>query len=114
MSDSSTSSAGLTRQLRDGVLWLAFDRVSTSNAIDAALSQAFAAALAEAAKDAMVVAVVMTGAGARVFSAGIDIKNPAALEHAALAGRRRETVAACLHAIIEFQKPLVAAVNGPR
>ena len=113
MLDTPTKEMGLTRQLRDGVLWLAFDRTRASNAIDTALSQAFAAALAAAAKDAMVVAVVMTGAGDKVFSAGIDVKNPQSLEHAALAAQRRETVAACLYAIIEFQKPLVAAVNGP-
>ena len=113
MPDSARSEAGLTRRLRDGVLWLAFDRVQASNAIDAALSQAFAAALAQAATDAMVVAVVMTGAGDKVFSAGIDIKNPDALEHEALATLRRETVARCLGAIVEFAKPLVVAVNGP-
>jgi enoyl-CoA hydratase/carnithine racemase len=99
--------------MRDGVLWLAFDRVKASNAIDAALAREFASALTQAAGDAMVVAVVMTGAGDKVFSAGIDVKNPDALDHEALAARRRETVAACLNAIVEFGKPLVAAVNGP-
>ena len=113
MPKTTTSEAGLTRRLRDGVLWLAFDRPRASNAIDAALSEAFTAALTEAARDAMVVAVVMTGGGAKVFSAGIDIKNPDALDHDLLSARRRETVAACLHGIVEFQKPLVAAVNGP-
>ena len=113
MPEGTRSESGLTRQLRDGVLWLAFDRARASNAIDGALSQAYASALAQAAGDAMVVAVVMTGAGSKVFSAGIDIKNPAALEHEALAARRRETVAGCLNAIVDFGKPLVAAVNGP-
>ena len=113
MPEGTRSESGLTRQLRDGVLWLAFDRARASNAIDGALSQAYSSALAQAAGDAMVVAVVMTGAGGKVFSAGIDIKNPDALEHEALAARRRETVAACLQGIVEFEKPLVAAVNGP-
>ncbi len=113
MSETTHGEAGLTRQMRDGVLWLAFDRARASNAIDAALSQELATALAQAATDAMVVAVVMTGAGDRVFSAGIDIRNPGALEHEALATLRRETVARCLGAIAEFAKPLVAAVNGP-
>jgi enoyl-CoA hydratase/carnithine racemase len=113
MSNTESGKAGLAQQLRDGVLWLAFDRPRASNAIDAALSQALAAALTEAANDAMVVAAVITGAGDKVFSAGIDIKNPDALEHEALATLRRETVARCLGAIVEFAKPLVAAVNGP-
>ena len=45
--------------------------------------------------------------------AGIDIKNPDALDHEALATRRRDTVAHCLDAILSFEKPLVAAINGP-
>ncbi|MCC7083210.1 MAG: enoyl-CoA hydratase/isomerase family protein [Burkholderiales bacterium] len=103
---------GLTREARAGVLWIAFDRPRAANAIDRPLAQAFAAALAEAATDASVGAVVMTGTGDKAFSAGIDIKNPDNLEHAALAAHRRGVVTTCLSAIVEFDKPLVAALNG--
>ena len=107
------SQNGLAREVRDGVLWLAFDRPRASNAIDSALAQAFAAALADAARDSAVGAVIMTGAGDRVFSAGIDIKNPDDIDREALSARRRDTVGKCLGAIVDFEKPLVAAVNGP-
>ena len=103
---------GLTRELRDGVLWLAFDRPRAANAIDAPLARAFAAALAQAAGDDSVGAVVMTGGGEKVFSAGIDVKNPDNLEHVALSALRRGIVATSLSAIVDFEKPLVAAVNG--
>lgn len=105
--------SGLARELRDGVLWLAFDRPHASNAIDSALGQAFAAALDDAARDPAVGAIIMTGAGDKVFSAGIDIKNPDGIDHEALSARRRDTVGKCLSAIVDFEKPLVAAVNGP-
>jgi enoyl-CoA hydratase/carnithine racemase len=55
----------------------------------------------------------MSGAGDKVFSAGIDIKNPDGIDHEALSARRRDTVGKCLSAIVDFEKPLVAAVNGP-
>ena len=103
---------GLTRELRDGILWLAFDRPRAANAVDAPLAKSFAAALAEAATDTSVGAVVMTGGGEKVFSAGIDVKNPDNLEHTALAALRRGVVATSLSAIVDFEKPLVAAVNG--
>lgn len=103
---------GLARDTRDGVLWLAFDRPRAANAVDAPLAQAFAAELAQAAGDSSVAAVVMTGSGAKVFSAGIDVKNPDNLEHAALSAHRRQVVTTCLSAIVEFEKPFVAAVNG--
>lgn len=102
---------GLSRELRDGILWLAFDRPRAANAVDAPLAGAFAAALAQAAGDGAVGAVVMRGGG-KVFSAGIDVRNPDNLGHAALAARRRGIVATCLSAVVDFEKPLVAAVNG--
>src|SRR5258705_7083344 len=100
---------GLARELRDGVLWLAFDRPHASNAIDSALAQSFAAALEGAALDPAVGAIIMTGAGEKVFSAGIDIKNPGGIDHEALSARRRATVGTCLGAMIDFEKPLVPA-----
>jgi enoyl-CoA hydratase/carnithine racemase len=111
MNNESTAN-GLGRRLQSGVLWLALDRPRASNAIDAELSRAFAAALSNAARDDSVAAVVLTGSGDRVFTAGIDIKNPAGLDHKALSTSRRETVERCLAAILDFDKPLIAAVNG--
>lgn len=104
---------GLARELRGRVLWLAFDRPRAANAVDGTLAQAFSAALVQAASDPAVAAVVISGGGDRVFSAGIDVKNPDQLDHEALSAYRRNAVSACLAAIVDFEKPLVAAVNGP-
>jgi enoyl-CoA hydratase/carnithine racemase len=105
--------AGIVRELHDGVLWLAFNRPRASNAINVTLARAFADALNGAARDPAVSAVVMTATGDKVFSAGIDVKNPDALDRVELSARRRETVDKCLTAIVDFEKPLVAAVNAP-
>ena len=103
---------GLSSERRDGVLWLAFDRPRAGNAVNAGVAQALADALAQATRDAATEAVVLTGAGDKIFSAGIDVKNPDNLAHEALAASRRGAVEHCLEAILAFDKPLLAAVNG--
>jgi enoyl-CoA hydratase/carnithine racemase len=107
-----TESSGLASERHDRVLWLAFDRPHAGNAVNAAVAEALASALSQAARDPATAAVVLTGTGGRIFSAGIDVKNPHGLAHAALAASRRGAVERCLEAILAFDKPLVAAVNG--
>lgn len=107
------SKNGLARSMNGQVLWLAFDRPRASNAIDATLAQEFADSLAHAGQDNSVGAVVFTGSGGKVFSAGIDVKNLNNLDHESLSAYRRNAVSACLAAIVNFDKPLLAAVNGP-
>jgi len=106
------STTGLSSERREGVLWLTFDRPRAGNAVNAEVADALATALAQAGKDAATDAVVLTGAGEKIFSAGIDVKNPDNLPHEALAARRRGAVEHCLEAILAFDKPLLAAVNG--
>ena len=106
------TASGLGCAHRDGVLWLSFDRPRAGNAVNADVAQALADALTQAASDTGIEAVVLTGAGEKIFSAGIDVKNPDNLPHEVLAARRRGAVEHCLEAILAFDKPLLAAVNG--
>jgi enoyl-CoA hydratase/carnithine racemase len=103
---------GLARSVHDGVLTLALDRPRASHAVDGTLSSALTAALRAAQADDAINAVILTATGDKVFSAGIDVKNPDHLDHIALSTYRRETVTRCIEAIVDFDKPLVAAVNG--
>jgi enoyl-CoA hydratase/carnithine racemase len=103
---------GLAPSLHDGVLTLALDRPRASHAVDGALSSALVAELRAAQANDAIAAVILTATGDKVFSAGIDVKNPHNLDHTALSAYRRETVTRCLEAIVDFDKPLVAAVNG--
>lgn len=93
----------------DGVRLLTLDRPQALNAFDSPLYRAAGAALdAARADDGMKVAVV-TGAG-RAFSAGQDLDEMARLA----AGEEVESgFPVLLDALQAFDKPLVAAVNGP-
>jgi enoyl-CoA hydratase/carnithine racemase len=82
------------------------NRPRNANAIDTALANELAAELAAATTDDAVRSVVLTGAGARVFCAGVDIRNGEAPD------ARRRNLRTCFWSILDFPKPLVAAING--
>lgn len=88
------------------VRWLTLNRPRAANAIDTALADALAAELAAGATDDAVRAVVLTGAGERVFCAGVDIRNGEPPE------ARRRNLRLVLWSILDFPKPLLCAVNG--
>ncbi len=102
---------GLRQTLDGSILLLTLDR-PRANAIDTALGAAFCGALHAAATDPAIHAVVLTGAGDRVFCAGADLKNPENLPAEILGPQRAGTLNAMLEAILDFPKPFVAAVNG--
>src|SRR3974377_895226 len=56
--------------------------------------------------------VGLTGAGERVFCAGVDLKNPNDLSRDDLGESRRQRVTRSLEAVVAFEKPLVTALNG--
>jgi enoyl-CoA hydratase/carnithine racemase len=95
-----------------GVLVLTFDRPRAANAINPAMSAAFCTALRDATGDASVTAVVLTGVGDRVFSAGADLKNPDNLPPGALGELRAAALFNMIRSVLDFPKPLVAGVNG--
>ena len=106
-----TDQAELIVALQDGVLWLTFNRPNKANALSLPLLSGFNKALEEAATRDDVRAVVITGSGERNFSAGADLSRPA--ENAEVyMGKRRAEFAAALVALVDFRKPIVAAVNG--
>jgi enoyl-CoA hydratase/carnithine racemase len=97
---------------RDDVAWLTMSRPTAANALDAAMNEALVEALRRCADDPAVRAVVLTGHGGRVFSAGADLKEFAELADAEARPRRRELLRATLLALADFDKPLIACVNG--
>lgn len=95
---------------------LTFCRPEASNAFNDALRSEVNAALAEAAEDDSVGAVVLTGEG-KTFSAGIDLKELAALTgglpgEASSSDKGSGDSWKLLQAFQHFPKPLVMAVNG--
>ncbi|MEM1118568.1 MAG: enoyl-CoA hydratase, partial [Bacteroidota bacterium] len=100
--------APIARDLADGVLHLALDRPEKKNALTRAMYAALADALTEAAEDAAVRVVVLSGRGG-VFTAGNDLGDfmmdpPTGPD---------SPVFRFLSAAVGFPKPLVAAVEGP-
>ena len=96
---------------RDGaVLTITLNRPDVYNAINRAMHEALAAALADAA-DPAVRAVVLTGAG-RGFCSGQDLR-----EFQSLPGGVRDALEQTYHpnirAIRALEKPVIAAINGP-
>ena len=106
-----TAQSELLVDNRQDVVWLTFNRPQKANALSLPLLTDFAHALADAAQRPDVRAVVVTGAGERTFSAGADLSRPAENVEAYLAQRRAQFAAALL-ALLDFGKPLVAAING--
>jgi len=99
----------LTDDPRPGVRLLTLHRPAARHAFDSALYRATAAALDEARADDAVKVAVLTGAGP-AFSAGQDLDEMARIA----AGEPIESgFPVLLEALQAFDKPLVAAVNGP-
>lgn len=99
----------LLRQRSDaGVLTLTLNRPERKNALDHALADALVAALGEAAEDAAVRVVVLTGAG-DAFCSGGDLGGGGASGHALAMLRRIARPAEALH---RFPKPILARVDG--
>jgi enoyl-CoA hydratase/carnithine racemase len=103
---SDASMAAVLRHDSAGVRWITLNRPRNANAIDTAIADGLSAELAAAATDNGVRAVVLTGAGVRVFCAGVDIRNGEA------PGQRRRNLRTCFWSILDFPKPLIAAING--
>lgn len=96
---------------QSGVAWIRLCRPEVRNALDGDSLQRLAAALARAEEDAAVRVVVVTGDGARAFSAGADIGFLASAPAAEVGGLARLAVAT-FHRIEASAKPVIAALNG--
>ena len=100
---------GLREETESGVRTLTFDRPEARNAFDSKQYRALKEALDRAAEDDSVKVVILTGAG-EAFTAGQDLAEMA--QPAAGATGGEHPFGACLDRVIDFDKPLLAAVNG--
>ena len=105
----STTAATVRVEREGAVATIVLDRPDAMNAQTAASRRELIGRLREAARDAEVRAVVLTGAG-RAFCAGQDLREEGALEH--VADIVRETYAPIVTLLAEMDKPTIAAVNG--
>jgi enoyl-CoA hydratase/carnithine racemase len=93
----------LLRELTDGVLVLTLNRPRKKNALDSALFTAISVALNEARSDDEVHVVLLQGAGGN-FSSGMDLTSSF--------DEGSKPFDDCARTVAEFDKPLLAAVDG--
>jgi len=96
----------------DGLQRISIDRPHAANALDLDTAQAFASALRGAQDDDAIGAVIVTGGGEKVFCAGVDLKNPDNAPEQVLVRRRSDSLMVVLRSMLDFDKPLIVAVNG--
>jgi len=97
---------------RDAVEWLTIDRADKANALLADTMAELTRALAAAVADDAVRAIVLTGAGTRAFSGGVDFRTQTELPKAEAQKQRSQRFFELLLALAECPKPVIAGVNG--
>lgn len=92
-------------EISGNTMIITLNRPEAGNALNGALSEGLWNALNEAGENPDIRAIVITGAGEKIFCAGMDLKAFAAGEDLARIGKGFAGLRAC-------KKPLIAAVNG--
>ena len=107
--------AGLDVERRSGVAWLTLNRPDSLNSLDTAVKEALLAALGDAAEDAAVRAVALTGSG-RGFCVGQDLRELSGVYREGRAPDFAEVLerhyAPVVRLLAGMPKPTVAVVNG--
>src|SRR5881628_4172728 len=104
-------------RIENGVGWIVLSRPEARNAMNAEMRQAFLEALARAAEEPDIRAVVVTGAG-KAFCTGADLSGSRAATGAAAPPAAGDTRRAMLpsqrviRTLWDLEKPTLAAVNG--
>ncbi len=96
---------------RDGIAQITLNRPEARNAFNKEVVTEILLALEDAKNDESVRVVLLTGAGDKAFSAGADIKTLSGMT--ALGARELSLMGEKICAALEnFEKPVVAAING--
>ena len=99
-------------QRRGEIARLTIDRAAKANAITLAMAEALTANVSAAASDDGVKALVLTGAGARAFCGGVDVREATALSAEEAGSVRSQRFFDLLLALARCPKPVIGALNG--
>ncbi|NEK23589.1 enoyl-CoA hydratase [Sulfitobacter sp. JBTF-M27] len=102
----------ITDELRDGVLWITFQRPQARNALTFGMYERLAQLCREMPTDGSVRAVVISGAGGKAFAAGTDMTQFRAFETPQDALDYENQIDAVLEAVERCPVPTIAAING--
>lgn len=99
-------------ELRDGILWITFNRPEARNALTFGMYDRLATLCREMPTDGSVRAVVIAGAGGKAFAAGTDMTQFRAFETAQDALEYEANIDAVLSAVERCPVPTIAAIHG--
>lgn len=100
-------------QRHEAHLWLTLNRADKANAMTVALMEQLTDRIVEAGQDVEVQAILVTGAGDRIFCAGVDVREkPSDGDVARQRERRSKALAALQDAFMHTPKPVIAVLNG--
>lgn len=99
-------------EVRDGVMWITFQRPQARNALTFGMYEGLAKLCAEMPTDGSIRAVVISGAGGKAFAAGTDMTQFRAFDTAQDALDYEHKIDAVLEAVERCPLPTIAAING--
>jgi enoyl-CoA hydratase len=99
-------------EISHGVAVVTLNRPEAMNALSSALRAELAAAMLAVAHDDGVRAVVLTGAGTRAFTAGLDLKELGASTQGLGAANATSPHQNPVKAVEQCKKPVIGAING--
>ena len=102
----------ITDDLRDGILWITFQRPEARNALTFGMYERLAQLCSEVPTDGSVCAVVISGAGGKAFAAGTDMTQFRAFDTPQDALDYEHRIDAVLNAVERCPVPTIAAING--
>jgi len=102
----------ITDELRDGILWITFNRPQARNALTFGMYDRLAAICREVPLDGSVRAIVISGAGGKAFAAGTDMTQFRAFETEKDALDYEANIEVVLDAVERCQVPTIAAIHG--
>jgi enoyl-CoA hydratase/carnithine racemase len=100
-------------QRQDSQLWLTLNRPDKANAMTVDMMERVTAAITEAGTQEDVKTVILSGAGSKIFCAGVDVREkPQDGDTTRQRERRSHALAALQDAVMSTPKPIVVALNG--
>lgn len=102
----------LLEEVRDGTLWLTFNRPQARNALTFGMYNRLAAVCSNVPNDGSVKTIVISGAGGKAFAAGTDMTQFRAFENEQDALDYENRIDEVLDAVERCPLPTVAAIHG--
>lgn len=102
----------LVEKPSEGVAVVTLNRPEAMNALSRALRAALQAAIAGLDADSAVKVIVLTGAGERAFTAGLDLKELSADPLGMGAANATDPAQNPAQAVLSCSKPIIGAING--